>query len=688
MSPDTDTDPVQVLAGFLQSENIAADLESDKLHEIGEDCWRGYGSDEKSMNEWMEDAEKAMKLAKLKREPKNWPFTRASNVKLPLVLQAALQFGARAYPAILADNKPVKVKVSGAKPETEEESAFYEQKRDRADRISSHMSYQLLEQIEEWEPETDKLINMLAVIGAMFRKTYYCPTEGRIVSRLVSAMDVKLNNNCSSFGRLPRMSEDFELYRWEIEERMRSGLWRKVSVDALLGDEQTANNDGQAKEDDTASPITFVEQHTRIDLDGDGYEEPYIVTFHKGSHEVVRIEPRYSVNSVELNADGEVARIMPEQYYTYYEFIPSPDGSLLGVGFGSLMLNLNESANSIVNQLIDAGTLNNASGGMVSAQAMPKGERKIDVTKWQVSQLAPDKLANAFIPYPRPAPDSTLFALLGFLIDAGKEISATTDIMTGAGAGNVQATTMLAMVEQGTKVFTAIFKRVHRSLKQEYKILFRVNAETLPANDYFEWGDVSSAISSQDYQQEGMDVNPASDPATVSDAPEMARGQMMQTFIGSPMVDQYELHKRIFRSFRLDESLIVEPQPPGPDIGMELETQKLAMESDKIAIDEEKADAEIKLKSAQAIKAIADAEAVEAGIQFDGYKTELELLSGLSGMAGDGTDASAPDGFAGSEAGLSGPINEPFAGVGGLPLDGIDGFDDFTDGEVDFNPAI
>ena len=663
------TDPSIRLSELLRSENIADLLSKEELHKIGEDCTRGYGADEKSMKCWMDEAEKAMMLANLRREPKNWPFTRASNVKLPLILQAALQFSARAYPAIINDNKPVKGKVLGAKPEEGQETLEHEEKKDRADRVSAHMSYQLLEEIEEWESDTDRLLLVLSIVGALLRKTYYCPHEGRIVSRLVSAMDVKLNNDCGSFARLPRISEEIELYRWEFEERKRSGMWRDVDVSALMGDEEHSKDGQQYEEDDIGAPLHFVEQHTRIDLDGDGYEEPYIVTYHKSSKEVLRIEPRYSPNTIEFNGRGQVSKITPEVYYSYYEFIPSPEGKTLGVGFGSLMLNLNESANSIVNQLIDAGTLANASGGMVSAQAMPKGERKIDVTKWQMSQLTPDKLANAFVEYPRPRPDATLFALLGFLIDAGKEISATTDIMTGAGSGNIQATTMLAMVEQGTKVFTAIFKRVHRALRAEYKILYRLNAETLPEHKYFEWADTSSAISSQDYLQEGMDISPASDPSMVSDAPEMARGQMMQSFIGDPLVNQVELRRRIFRAFRLDESLIIEPSPPPPDPALAMEAEKMQMESDRIAIDEEKAEAEIALKGAQTLKAIADAEAVEIGSQIEEYKIHAEgLADGLSGVGEFGPDEGAVDPTGSEPIGLESAPVEPLGDFGGLPI--------------------
>ena len=666
------------LSELLRSENIAADLDSDERHKIGDDCLRGYEADEKSMSEWQTDAEAAMKLAKMKKEPKTWPFQTAANVKLPLILQAAIQFSARAYPAILADNKPVKARVLGAKPEQGEENQNYEAKRDRADRVSAHMSYQLLEVIEEWEPDTDRLLLMLAVVGALFRKTYYCPHEGRVVSRLVDPMRIKLDNEAGTFSRVPRISEEIELYRWEVEERKRSGLWRDVDIAVLIGDES-----GSGDSEDLAQPLKFIEQHCRIDLDDDGYEEPYIVTFHKASKEVVRIAPRFSVNTIEVRNE-KVSRIKPEEYYTCYEFIPSPDGGVLGIGFGALMLNLNQTANTIVNQLLDAGTLANAGGGMVSGMAMPKGERKIDMTKWQVSQASPEQLKNAFVHYPRPTPDSTLFALLGFLIDQGKEISATTDIMTGGG-GNIQATTMLAMVEQGTKVFTAIFKRVHRSLRSEYRILYRLNAETLPENDYFEWGDVASAISSQDYQQEGMDIAPTSDPAMVSDAPEMARGQMLMQFLNDPMVDPIEARKRVFRAFRLDESLVREPPPPPPDPAIAAEAQKMEMESDRLALDEAKGEAEIMAKEAAAIKTLADAEAVEVGSQLEIYRTQAEALrpDGTRGVA----EQSADGGFAGPLEGGGGLGAPEFeiepAGFGILPGGGIDGIDSGTDYPLD-----
>jgi hypothetical protein len=211
------------------------------------------------------------------------------------------------------------------------------------------------------------------------------------------------------------------------------------------------------------------------DLDDDGYPEPYCVTVHKETRKVVRIKARFDADGVTTNAQGEVVRIEPLKYVTKYGFMPSVDGSYYDVGFGLLLEAINETVNSTINQLMDAGHLANTQGGFIGAGVSIKsGALKFAPGEWKKVEATGVDLKNSIVPLPIKEPSAVLFNLLGMLIEAAKEISATKDILTGeTNQAQQPVGTTLAMIEQGLKVYTAIIKRVHRALKAELGLSLR-----------------------------------------------------------------------------------------------------------------------------------------------------------------------------------------------------------------------
>lgn len=594
--------PAELLQSFIGHANIVPLLDQDAVKKIGMEVTRGYDVDHSSRADWEKMMQKAMDLAMQVTQAKNWPWAGAANVKYPLITTGAIQFSARAYPAIVQGEQVVKGMVMGPDPDGS--------KKERADRIGHHMSFQLLEQIEDWDEDTDKLLLQMAIVGCCFRKTYFDTTLGRPRSEMVPAKYV-VYDHATSFKDLRRVTQCLSLYKNDVIERVRGDVY----VDVKLGTPAGASND-----DDP--PHEFLEQHCWYDLDGDGYKEPYIVTVVKETSEVARIVARFDEDGIYLNARGEVAKIEPVSYWTKYPFMPNPDGGSYDVGLGLLLNPINETINTVLNQLLDAGTLANTGGGFIGNGLKMKG----GVAKFAPGEFKPvdagnGKIADNIYHMQFQGPSPVLFQLLGMLIDAGKDISSVKDILTGEQQGvNQPATTTLALIEQGQKVFSAIYKRVHRSLKQEFAKLFRLNKLYLQPEDYYRFQDKSEPIYLEDYQGDATDVAPVSDPNLVSDAQELARAEALMQFRGDPFINQIELRRRFLKALKDPDpgALLVENPPPPPQDPKVMEVQgKLAAMEVEVNAKAEKMMAEIEnlqarnadLEASAALK-IAQAEAI------------------------------------------------------------------------------
>lgn len=535
--------------------NLCHAIDDEHLARIGVKVVEDYKIDVESRKSagWDEMHAEALKLAMQVKEVKNYPWPKASNVKYPLVTVAAIQFAARAYPAIVDGANIVRGKVLG-KPD--------EEKRERADRIARHMSYQLLDEMPEWEEETDELLHILPVTGTVFRKSYFDPAKGRNCSELITAD--KLVVNYWAKRDPERVTQVCEYSPREIAGKMRSGLWKKCDL----------GRPANAGEDDDA-PHKFLEQHRLLDLDDDGYPEPYIVTVHEETSKVVRIYARYDADGIKANSDGEVYSIEPVRYFTRYRFMPAIDGSYYGVGFGLLLGSLNATVNSTINQLMDAGHLANTQGGFIGAGvSMKSGGMRFAPGEWKrVENTSGAALSQNIVPLPVAPPSTVLFQLLGMLIEASKDITSTKDILTGdSGNANTPVGTTLAMIEQGLKVATAIFKRIHRALKDELACLFRLNKLYLEPEVYFEFQDEEGQVRLDDYQVPDVGVVPVSDPTVMTDMQRLGRAQYLMQFRGMGFDDQ-KIAIRAMEAGGITDIDDLKPQgppPPPPEVQVEM----------------------------------------------------------------------------------------------------------------------
>ncbi|MGL5733723.1 MAG: hypothetical protein ACRCYS_02560, partial [Beijerinckiaceae bacterium] len=519
------------LKKIIDTPNLAAvaDIEQ-TLAEIAQKVIEEYDIDKTSREDWEDRIKSAVKLSMLVAEEKSYPWKGAANIKYPLLTVAALQFNARAYPAIVNGNEVVKCQTWGGDPQG--------LKAARAQRVQDHMSYQLLSEQPEWEEDTDKLLVSLPIVGSMFRKVYRDPSLGRNVTRLVFPDCIVVNYRAKSLQEVPRLTEELYLYPYEIQERIRSGRFIEFDyANAMPEGEET----GAVNDSDKDAPHLFLEQHRLLDIDGDGYPEPYIVTVHKTSMKVCRIVANFDEESVLMDGQGKVTAIRKNEFFVHYQFLPSPDGSFYGWGFGWLLKDISETINTVTSMMVDAGHLANVQGGLVSSNLGIK-EKKITLApgEWKVIQNSMP-LNQAVMPITYPGPNPVLFELLGMLIESGKEVAAIKDVLTGEGQGkNASPTTTMALIEQGLQVFTSIYKRVHRALKAELNILAKLNKKHVTAEEYNRFLDGEApADPAVDYDLRDMDINPVSDPAAVSKMQKMAKAQFIyETAKENPMINQ------------------------------------------------------------------------------------------------------------------------------------------------------
>jgi chaperonin GroES len=624
-------DPAQIeqeqraidISAYVEMTNIAESLDNSTLAAIGSRVCEDYQIDVDSRQDWEARIDTAIELAQLLKSERTWAGETVANIMYPALTTACIQFAIRAMPAIIRGKEVVKGKVIGSDQQGIKQL--------RAERIASHMSWQLLEQIEGWVTDTDCMLLQLPLIGCAFRKTYYDVINQRPVSEIVDVKQLVVHYYAKSLADATRITQIIELTPNQVVERVRAGIFRDVE----LGEPQSNEEDKHA-DDDEDSPHVFYEQHRWWDLDEDGYQEPYIVTVHRDTEQVVRITARYDEESITSGDDGTIIRIDPIQYFTRYLFMPSFDGGFYGMGYGSLLMPLNKTINTIINQLLDAGSLSNRQGGFLGAgiRLGRNQSTKFKIGEWKHVQNTGDDLRKGIVPLPTHEPSPTLFNLLNTMIDVSKEVSSISDVLTGEQpAANVPATTVLAMIEQSLKAFSAIYQRIHRSLKAEFSKLRRLNKIYLSDNEYRIILDDPQATVA-DYVDADLDIVPVSDEAELTDIQRIAKANSLLELSGRGLND-IEIMKRYLESLGIDHIEALLPQgPPPSDPQIELEQEKLSIERERLSLEERKIrvledeSVEKMLKTrADAIKAIADAEAKELGPQIAVYQDQINEMA-------------------------------------------------------------
>ncbi len=607
------------LQDIIQSVNIAADLDKEELKKIGTQVIEGYEMDLGSREPWEKDLEKWTELALQITKTKTYPWPNASNVKYPLLSTASMQFAARAYPSLVpSDGNVVKCQTIGADPDG--------QKAARALRISKHMSYQLMNEMDSWEEDMDRLLIGLPISGTMFKKTYWDSGTKKNCSRLVYPRDVVVNYWAKSLEEAERVSERIELSPRNIKERQLQGIYLDVDLgkatsNAIEHNPIKANEQLESGDDDT-TPYLVIEQHCFLDLDRDGYTEPYVVICDYASRKVLRIVARFDEEGVIVNEKGKVTSIEPINYYTKFSFVPNPDGGFYDIGFGRLLGTINASVDTIINQLIDAGSLSNLQAGFIGKGLRIKmGEARFSPGEWKAVNATGDDLKKQILPLPASPPNPVLLQLMQYLVQSGRELASVAEIMVGKMPGqNTPATTTMATIEQGMKVFTAVYKRVFRALASEFRKLYKLNAKYL--NPETEVSVLDEPLQQSDYFGDPNDLIPGADPAAVSQQEKQAKAQMLMQLMGLGTLDPIAVTKYVLEAHEIpqpDQFFQQQPQQQPPD-------PKMEMMKVKAQIDQQKGQAAIQNNAAklqQELSAQADKQAMERAAKEQDLKMKM-----------------------------------------------------------------
>lgn len=583
---------------ILSSVNIAEELTEDDLIHIGNQCHTGYENDLASRKPWEQDLKNWTELALQVASEKTYPWPGAANIKYPLLATAAMQFAARAYPTLIPSNgKVVKCKVNGFDPQG--------QKAERAKRVSTFMSWQLMEEMDDWEEDMDKLLITLPIAGTCFKKTYWDAAKQRNVSRLILPKTLVVNYYARNMEDAERITEIFPMSKRKLMERVNQGVF----LDVKLGDpQQTVDNQltsinqtfQKNLSDDDSTPYILLEQHTFFDLDGDGYPEPYIVTLEEVTHKVLRIVARFSEEDVFVNDKDEITQIEPTQYYTKYSFIPNPDGGFYDIGFGRLLGPLNNSANTIINQLVDAGSLSNLQSGFIGKGLRIKmGESRFQPGEWKAVNAVGDDLKKQIVPLPVRDPSDVLFKLLDMLLKSGKELASVAEIFVGKMPGqNTPATTTMATIEQGMKVFTAVYKRVYRSLTCEFRKIYKLNK--LYLNDEVYISVLDQPVQQSDFGPPEDDIIPAADPSAVSSQEKQAKLQAVMQIMQMGTIDPMWFTQQFLDAHEIPnaEQALRQPSPPPPDPKVEAMKMKAQIDAQKAQSDMQLASAKLQMEGA------------------------------------------------------------------------------------------
>lgn len=641
------------LRRWARMDNIADDEDiSDQLEPIAARVCRDFEIDDRSRSDWKEKYRKWLDFALQIADKKTYPWPEASNIVYPLMTTAAVQFAARAYPAIIRDRNVVKGSVVGndnGEPAIDPEDnqpivtptgpmwkSAPGAKQVRADLIGRHMSWQLLDEQEEWEPQTDRMLIVLPIVGLMYRKSYFAPDLGRNVSETVTALDLCVNYYAKSFETAPRKTEMIRLYPWEIEEKIRAGLFMDYEDGAAAyGHDQMGSDQergGHNEQDDEDAPTTFLEQHRRYDLDGDGYAEPYIVTVARDSGKLARIKAGYEVDGIQWTRSGRVRKVEAVEYYTPYGFIPNPDSNCYPLGFGHLLFPINEAVNTTLNQMFDAGHLQIVGGGFVSSSlSINTGALRFQMGEYKPVQVMGGDLRGAVLPLEFPGPNAILMQLLIFLVEAAEKVASVKDVMTGEmPKDNTPGIAMLAAIEQGLNVFSAIYKRIYRSLTYEFRKLYRLNSIYLPdkATGFGNGGDWSE-ISRQDYLM-GAGVEPISDPRMVTDMQRLGQAQFLMAFKDDLRVNGQAIILEAFTAANISRPARFLAQQPAPDPKVLLKNRELDIRQAREAMDLQIRAAHDKAmmvrEIAQAELFLAQARKLDNDIQIDWVEQHLQRL--------------------------------------------------------------
>jgi len=528
--------------------NLAEDMDEAELQSLASELVGSYKEDLESRQDWLDQYTEGLDLLGIKTEERDEPFRGASGVTHPLIAESATQFQAGAYKELLPPGGPVQTRIIGS--ENAEVLA-------QAERVRNYMNYLILDVMEEYDPELDQMLFYLPLAGSTFKKTYYDQTKNRPVSSFVMPDNLVVAYTETSLDTTPRFTHVINMNGNDVRKLQVSGFYRDID---LMEDEDPSGTEagdkiqeltGFRRNAQVSDVFSILEMH--VDLDLPGFEDeqegeptgialPYIVTIHEESQEILSIRRNYKENDVDR------AKI---KYFTHYKFLPGL--GFYGFGLVHMIGGLTKSATSILRQLIDAGTLANLPAGFKARGLRVRDEdQPLQPGEFRDVDAPGSSIREAIMPLPYKEPSATLLQMLGVLIESGRRFASVTDLNIGEGSQANPVGTTIALLEQGTKVLSAIHKRLHYAQRQELRILADVVRDYLPADYPYEVEGYDTGVKRDDFD-ERIDVVPVSDPAmfSMSQRVTLAQTQLQLAQSAPQLHDLHEAYRRMYSALNI-----------------------------------------------------------------------------------------------------------------------------------------
>ena len=542
--------------------NLAEMLDDSILDELGSELMGDYEDYKSSRDDWEQSYIKGLDLLGFKYEDRTEPFQGASGATHPVLAEAVTQFQASAYKELIPASGPVRTRIMGK---------HTKEKEDQAERVKEFMNYQLMCEMPEYEPEFDQMLFNLPLAGSTFKKVYYDSVIGRCVSKFVPAEDLVVPYNSSSLEEADSIIHVIKMNANELRKLQVSGFYKDIDLGTPAYTESEITEEKQdltgVSTTNKDEIFTLLECHVELDLDGfqdmgedgepTGIKLPYIVTIEEGSGEVLSIKKNYD--------EGDPLK-KRKDYFVHFKFLPGL--GFYGFGLIHMIGGLSRTATAALRQLLDAGTLSNLPAGFKmrgirvrdEAQPLQPGEfRDVDAPGGDLN--------SAFMPLPYKGPDQTLLQLMGVVVNAGQRFASIADMQVGDGNQGAAVGTTVALLERGSRVMSAIHKRLYAAMKKEFMLIGGVFAIYLPPVYPYDVVGGERQIKQKDFDAK-VDIIPVADPNIFSQTQRVTMAQtQLQMAMSNPRIHNlYNAYRDMYEALGVKniDSLLPPPSPPKP----------------------------------------------------------------------------------------------------------------------------
>ena len=547
--------------------NLAESLSDEVMSKISNELRAQYEVDLTSRDEWEQAYIKGLDLLGFKYVVRSQPFRGASSVSHPLLAEAVTQFQAGAYKELLPSGGPVKTAIVG-EVTTEVEN--------QAERVKEFMNYQIMYKMKEYDPEMDQLLFHLPLAGSAFKKVYYDGNMGRPCSKFIPSEDLVVNYGATDLNDAERITHQIKISPNDLKRQMLSGFYRDSDMD-VNEDESMYQSYSQIKEkydelegvrkSEYSGQYMLLEMHVELDLEGfenmdesgapTGLKIPYVVTIEQGQGKILSIYRNYAPD------DGLFLR---KEFFVHYKFLPGL--GFYGFGLVHMLGGLTRTATAALRQLLDAGTLSNLPAGFKARGLRVRDDGEpLQPGEFRDVDAPNNDIRGSLMPLPYKGPDQTLFSLLGYVVDAGRRFAAIADMKVGDGSQANPVGTTMALLEQGTKVMSGIHKRCHYAQRNEFDLLAKLFASTLPPEYPYSVEGGNRQIKAQDFDDR-VDIQPVSDPNIFSSSQRimMAQTQLQLAQANPEIHNQYEAYRRMYEALGVQaiEAILPPPAQPQP----------------------------------------------------------------------------------------------------------------------------